>query len=166
MSRRRWLSLLVSGTVWLIGCDRKAPRPAPKPAAISADAVVFPAMWVFGDTSVMPLENAGQLNTLHVNYVNREETRRLVDSALKVYRVSNLRSTKSGAWQMANPSGTTPIAFDLEIEAEGIDAVRKAVAECKYLASDSDAARERIRNATTLQEMIDAIQADAAQKPG
>jgi hypothetical protein len=157
MSRRRWLSLLASGAMWLIGCKRKASSP-PKPVSVPVDSLAFPAMWVFGDSLVKPIENAGQLKTLHLNYIMREDSPFLVDSSLKVYRVSNLRSTKSGAWQMLNPNAAPTIAFELTVEAGGIDAVRKLVLACKYLGSDTDAARRKIEKASTLSEIIDAVQ--------
>src|SRR5688572_17660783 len=135
------LTWVLSAFVSCLGCGRKDAPAAPQPPAKASIAdLTFPVVWVFGDTSVMPVEDAAGLGSLHSNYlnINPERPKHLIDSSLRIFKAENLRSTRSGLGQTLNPSGSTPVAFELVAGEQGIEPVRRMIAAVRYLGSEPD----------------------------
>src|SRR5688572_29571380 len=120
--------VIMTALCWLFGCEHKSAPPAPPKIA----DLKFPVMVIHNNTSIKIEENADELQQMHVNYASAPKTwPMLIDSEFNIYTMENLRSTKSGLWLMANPSGITPVAFDLKRAPEsGLKPALDLIVQC------------------------------------
>jgi hypothetical protein len=110
-----------------------------KPPAISD--LRFPVAVVHQSGGIVESSSADELQRMHVNYVVMgKEPPALIDSALNLYLLEKLRSTKSGLWLMMNPNGTTPVSFELKRLPPGAAAARDCLLSHRWKGSD-DAVR-------------------------
>jgi hypothetical protein len=114
----KWAALLAL----LSGCRSKPPPPPLKVADLH-----FPVVVIFGKASVVKFASAEALGTMSIGSLNAViGPPPLIDSTFTVYTLTKLGSTHNGLWLMANPTGVTPVTFELErAPKSGLEAARE-----------------------------------------
>ena len=157
-----WRSWLSARSLPRPGCGKR-PAPAPPPPTI-AD-LKFPVVLIQDGLLVLPRASPDELLRLHSNYLNMniQVGKTLIDSDFRIYKVLNLRSTRSGLGQMMKPVSITPIAFELSVKGRGLEQTRAAIVACQFLGDTGEDTRRKraaVARETTLAGMIQAIQPD------
>lgn len=97
----------------IMSCSKHEPAP-------SLDALQFPVVVLFGNSSILLCSEPADLTKLHTNYLTlNDRDPRLIDSKLKVYLMEKLRSVHGGLWLMAHPSEITEVTFELKRQKSG-----------------------------------------------
>ncbi len=124
-----------------------------KPPAI-AD-LRFPVAVVHQSGGIVESSNADELQRMHVNYVVMgKEPPVLIDSGFRLYSLEKLRSTKSGLWLMMNPSGTTPVSFEMKSLPSGAAAARDCLLSHRWKGSDDAAKAEWVRKKLAMEQTL------------
>ncbi len=113
----KWAGLLAL----LTGCRAK-PLPPPTVADLH-----FPVVVIFGTTSVVKFADADDLGTMKISSLNAVTgPPPLIDSSFAIYTLEKLGSTHNWLWLMINPTGSTPVKFELaRAPKSGIEVARE-----------------------------------------
>ena len=124
-----------------------------KPPAITD--LRFPVAVVHQSGGIVESSSADALQRMHVNHVVMgKEPPALIDSGLNVYSLEKLRSTKSGLWLMMNPSGTTPVSFELKPLPSGAGAARECLLSHRWQGTDDAAKSEWLRKKLSAEQTL------------
>lgn len=104
----------------LTGCRAK-PLPPPTVADLH-----FPVAVNYQRGSVVLFRDATSLHTMSIGQLNAvTEPPPLIDSKFAIYTLEKLGSTHNFLWLMINPTGSTPVKFELKrAPKSGIEAAR------------------------------------------
>lgn len=160
-SRWRWVAgvcvMAMAGLLSYFGL-RSKPRPP-----VVGD-LKFPVVVIHDGARVLVRHNADELHRLNVGMAMKfDGWPTLIDSDWQIYSMEKLRSTKSGLWLMANPTGITPISFELTRQAEGgVARARQLIIGCRHLGGDEESKRTALAARTTLAGMIEVLEQNQA----
>jgi hypothetical protein len=133
-----------------MSCSKQEPAP-------SLDALQFPVVVLFGNSSILLCSGPAELTKMHTNYLTlNDRDPRLIDSKLNVYVMEKLRSVHGGLWLMAHPSEITEVTFELKRQKSGQKEAQRLFSEQlrKQSWRDDLAARlESLGQSQTLLEM-------------
>jgi hypothetical protein len=134
----------------IMSCSKQEPAP-------SLDALQFPVVVLFGNSSILLCSGPAELTKMHTNYLTlNDRDPRLIDSKLNVYVMEKLRSVHGGLWLMAHPSEITEVTFELKRQKSGQKEAQRLFSEQlrKQSWRDDQAARlESLGQSQTLLEM-------------
>jgi hypothetical protein len=99
---------------------------------------------------------------MHSNYLTlNDQAPVLVDSDFNIYSLDHFRSMHGGLWLMANPSGTTEVAFKLKAQEPGREKARAMFVrqlQKQTWRDDIDASQKALSRSRTLLEMVKVLQ--------
>ena len=146
--------------VLLAGCRAK-PQPPPTVADLH-----FPVVVLFENAPATIFQNAADLGTMRIGYLHAlKGPPPLIDSSFHIYTLSGLASTHGGLWLLANPTGVTPVTFQLEPSPKsGLAAARELMRsrlEAQTWRRDLDQKRAALATQQTLAGLIATVNAAA-----
>jgi len=146
----------------LSGCR---PQPAPPPPPTVAD-LQFPVVVDFDSASLREFPTADSLNTMSVGWLNAVEAPpSLIDSSFRIYVLEKLGSTHSTLWLMINPTGSTPVKFELtRAPKSGVEAAReifRAQLDSQTWRRDLEEKRRALATEQTLAGMLAIVWSEA-----
>jgi hypothetical protein len=135
-------------------------RPKSPPREPDASALFYPALLIRGTSKVEIVDEAGDLTSMHSNYViNRPSDPLVIDSHFAIFELRDLKLVKSSLGMLVRGQGVEPVSFRLvRHEPSGTpESVRTLLLRVEYLNSDADkdaAIRRDLATAESLDEMI------------
>lgn len=127
----------------------------------SIESLHYPVVILFENSSARLCSGPADFKKMHTNYVVlNNQPPVLIDSDFKIYVLNHFRSIHGGLWLMANPSGLTEVAFDLDSKKSGLTEARRLFDQQlrkQTWRSDQSKALERLSRSQTLVEMKQAI---------
>jgi hypothetical protein len=145
----------------LAGCQRTPVSPATSQPSVSD--LQFPVAVIFGRASVVKFTDSADLGKMLVqNLISIDGPPALIDSHFAIYHLAKLRSTHNGLWLMANPTGITPVTFELQRDPEsGIAAARtllRSRLDDQTWRTDLEQQRHQLDSQQTLDAMLKIVQ--------
>lgn len=135
------------------------PRSAP-----NIESLRYPIVILFANSSALLCSGPADFKEVHTNYVVlNDQPPVLIDSDFKIYALNHFRSVHGGLWLMANPSGVTEVAFDLDSKKSGLAEARRLFEQQlkkQTWRSDRSTAQESLSRSQTLLEMKRAISSE------
>jgi hypothetical protein len=135
------------------------PRSAP-----NIESLRYPIVILFANSSALLCSGPADFKEVHTNYVVlNDQPPVLIDSDFKIYALNHFRSVHGGLWLMANPSGVTEVAFDLDSKKSGLTEARRLFEQQlkkQTWRSDRSTAQESLSRSQTLLEMKRAISSE------
>ena len=131
-----------------------------KSRPLTVDDLKFPVVVIHDGVRLFIRHNADELQHLNVGMAMKfDEWPTLIDSDFRIFSMEKLRSTKGGLWLMANPTGVTPISFELTPQVQGgLARARQLIIDCRYLGGDEERKRTSVAGQTTLAGIIEALE--------
>jgi hypothetical protein len=161
------LRFLLRALRWLVPCAfftacERTPIP-PAASQPSVNDLQFPVAVVFGRASVVKFTDSTDLGTMLVqNLITVDGPPALIDSHFVVYHLAKLRSTHNGLWLMANPTGVTPVTFELQRDPKTGIATARALLHARLdvqtWRTDLEQKRRELDSAQTLDAMLKIVQ--------